>query len=147
MEGWTTAEEDALAALAGTMPAPEIAGALGRSERSVREKASRMGLSLRYRGGPVWCDGCATWRTEVDADGLCPVCRMRARTEAHRARYAEAVGEAGPRGDVAAREREDLARETRAANRWKKRVQRAREATGSNPRKPSAPAKRPSADD
>jgi len=144
MEGWTTAEEDALAALAGTVPPAEIAGVLGRSVGAVRVKASRMGVSLRYRQGPVWCDGCATWRTEVDADGLCPVCRMRERVAAHRERYAEAVAKADMEA-VKEREREELARETRAANRWKKRVQRAREQTGSNPRKPPTGGKRPPA--
>ena len=89
---WTAADERALARMAGEVPRREICRRLRRSKASVEAKAHRMGLSLRcYPWTLVWCDACATWRTEVDANGSCPVCEARRRLEAAEARCAEAL--------------------------------------------------------
>ena len=90
---WTASEERRLAEIAGTMPRREVAGALRRSNEAVRQKASRMGLSLRH-----WeprcaetCPACGMARTALRASGTCRPCELRAlvaRAESETAVYA-----------------------------------------------------------
>lgn len=72
--------------LAGTVSAAEIAGEMGRGVSAVRMKASRLGLPLSVQP-PVWCPACAAWRTSLDAQGRCPVCRMKGLADAMEARW------------------------------------------------------------
>ena len=83
---WTDDEVDALMEMAGSVPVAEIAERLGRSTACVVKKAGRLGVSVAIRGA-VWCPFCSTWRTSTDADGRCPVCRMRRLADAMEARW------------------------------------------------------------
>lgn len=76
---WTAAEERRLRELAGSAPLREIALELRRSNEAVRQRASRMGLSLRY-----WeprcratCPGCGMPRTGLMRSGVCRPCELR----------------------------------------------------------------------
>jgi len=89
---WTTGDVDYLIASAGEMPIVEIARTLKRSRAAVYSKAHELGLSVRcYVSTMEWCDQCATKRTELDADGRCPVCRLRAQLDAAEQRVAAAL--------------------------------------------------------
>lgn len=75
---WTTDELDRLRDMAGRLPRRDICRELRRSGEAVKTAAKRLGLSLRcYRAKLVWCDECAGWRSAIDKDGRCRVCRMR----------------------------------------------------------------------
>ena len=75
---WTTDEIDRLRDMAGRLPRRDICRELKRSSGAVKMAAKRLGLSLRCcRTRLVWCDECAGWRSAVDKDGRCRVCRMR----------------------------------------------------------------------
>lgn len=76
---WTSAEERRLRELAGSVPRREVAWLLKRSNESVRQKAKRMGLSLR-----CWeprcastCPRCGMARTEMGKSGACRPCELR----------------------------------------------------------------------
>lgn len=139
---WTVGEIEYLRDSTGTVPVRELCRHLRLKQSQVRKQASRMGVSLRYHDhGLVWCDTCAAWRTEIDADGRCPVCRLRHQTEGHQTRYREAVEQMTPAQrskhlhDEAIREqRAAEERERRGNDMWKQRVHRAREVTGTRPR-------------
>lgn len=56
-----------------------------------------MGLSLRCcRTRLVWCDECACWRSAIDLDGRCRVCRMREQLAGREAACAEALAAMTP---------------------------------------------------
>lgn len=75
---WTTRELKLLFEWAGHKPKREIAYELKRSPGAVQMQAKRYGISLRYwHSTLVWCDQCATYRTELDELGRCPICRER----------------------------------------------------------------------
>ena len=94
---WTTEELRILHDAAGRIPAASIARALGRPAGAVAKAAERQGLSLRCRVPRlVWCDECAKWRSHVDADGRCSVCRMRAQLQGREAACAEALAAMDP---------------------------------------------------
>lgn len=94
---WTTEEVRYLAEHAGKIPRREICRALRRSSMSVKKKAGSLGLSLRVPiWGMEWCPVCATWRTGINARGLCPVCQKRANIEAEEARCAEELAAMDP---------------------------------------------------
>jgi hypothetical protein len=79
-EAWTTADQRWLTDNAGKYPVSVLASQLGRSKAAVKSRACVLGLSLRYyRRELVWCDQCSKWRTALDANGLCPVCRKKQR--------------------------------------------------------------------
>lgn len=80
---WLPYEVAALEEWAGTVPTAEIAERLGRSVRSVDNKAKRLGVSLTCRWSLEWCHGCSCWRTSVDANtGECQVCNVRHKMQA-----------------------------------------------------------------
>lgn len=94
---WTTAEIDRLRDMAGRIPVREICRQLKRSRKSVEHAAARLGLSLRCcRTRLVWCDECATWRSALDRDGRCRVCRMREQLAGREAACAEALAAMTP---------------------------------------------------
>lgn len=76
---WTVAEERRLREMAGRVPRREIAWRLRRSNESVRQKAKRMGLSLR-----CWeprcaqtCPRCGMARAVMGKSGACRPCELR----------------------------------------------------------------------
>lgn len=76
---WTVAEERRLRELAGSVPRRELAWLLKRSNESVRQKAKRMGVSLRH-----WeprcaktCPRCGMARTAMGRSGVCRPCELR----------------------------------------------------------------------
>lgn len=76
---WTVAEERRLREMAGRVPRREIAWRLRRSNESVRQKAKRMGLSLR-----CWeprcaqtCPRCGMARERMGKSGACRPCELR----------------------------------------------------------------------
>lgn len=87
---WGDGDTDVLLELVGSARADEIAARLGRSVAAVRIKASRLGVSTSVQP-PVWCVRCAKWRTRLDANGRCPVCRMRAAADAMEDRWRNVV--------------------------------------------------------
>ncbi len=94
---WTTGDLAYLRANAGEIPLVEIARTLKRSRAAVYSKAHELGLSVRcYVSTLEWCDQCATKRTELDADGRCPVCRLRAQLDAAEQRVADALAAMPP---------------------------------------------------
>lgn len=94
---WTTDELDRLRDMAGRLPRRDICRELKRSRKSVEHAAARLGLSLRcYRARLVWCDECATWRSALDKDGRCRVCRMRGQLAGREAACAEALAAMTP---------------------------------------------------
>ena len=85
---WSTSDEAYLALNAGTTPMREMCRHLRRTNAAVRDHARQMrarGIDLPplrcHVTRLVWCDHCAAWRTSVDSDGRCPVCRTRAQLE------------------------------------------------------------------
>lgn len=89
-EPWTTADERYLVENAGKVPLPEMAKHLKRSQQAVRIRAGLLGVSVRcYTRKLVWCDQCATWRTALDDNGRCQICRLKGQLEAVEARIAE----------------------------------------------------------
>lgn len=95
---WTASEERRLAEIAGTMPRREVARALRRSNEAVRQKASRMGVSLRH-----WeprcsetCPVCGMARTGLRASGTCRPCELRALVARAESETAEAMERLGP---------------------------------------------------
>lgn len=74
---WKSGEIAFLEQKAGEIPLSHLARFLGRSERSVKMMAHRLGLSLRcVRWDLVWCSHCSSWRSAVDIQtGRCRVCR------------------------------------------------------------------------
>jgi hypothetical protein len=147
---WTTEEERWLKENAGSIPIRDVCQHLHRSRSSVESKAHRMELSLRhYEADMVWCDTCSTWRTEVDADGRCPVCKLRHQSEGRKDDYRTALDAMTPaqrarhlHNEAAREQKLQQQREKRAYNAWKKRVERAREVTGTNPRKSQTNARK-----
>lgn len=80
---WLPYEVAALKEWAGTVPTAEIAERLGRSVRSIDNKAASMALSLRCNWHLEWCHGCSCWRTSVDSiTGECQVCKVRHKMQA-----------------------------------------------------------------
>lgn len=76
---WTVAEERRLRELAGSVPRREVAWALRRSNEAVRQKAKRMGVSLRF-----WrprcsqtCPRCGMARHSMGRSGACRPCELR----------------------------------------------------------------------
>lgn len=140
---WTTEDERWLKENAGSMSIRGICQHLRRSSSSVKHKAMRLGVSLRYYEAEMfWCDTCATWRTEIDKSGRCPVCKLRHQSEGHKENYLIALDAMTPAQrakhlhDQAVHEQELQQKlEKRAYDTWKKRVERARAVTGMNPRK------------
>lgn len=90
---WTTADTRYLANAAGKVPLRDICRHLKRSADAVKTRASRMGISLRVPvWGLVWCDECATWRTELSPmTGRCRVCDLKHATARHEAACAEVM--------------------------------------------------------
>lgn len=125
---WSTMEEAWLVEAAGTMDAGEIARRLKRSRHAVRQKAARLGVSLRWHdpvpAGLEWCDVCGKPRNHT-SDGECRVCRARRQLAA----LMEANAEARAESDAAERAIE------REKNRVKQDTARARAKTGTSPRK------------
>ena len=81
---WTTSEISYLRDNADKATLQELAVNLNRTEKAVANQASRLGISIRYNKTVlVWCDHCATWRTEVDGSGACPVCQLKTRLKWH----------------------------------------------------------------
>ena len=90
---WTVAEERRLREMAGRVPRREIALALRRSNEGVKQKAKRMGLSLR-----CWepacartCPRCGMARTAVRKSGMCRPCELRELVAKADADAAEAI--------------------------------------------------------
>lgn len=87
---WTSAEERRLREMAGRVPRRRIAWELKRGNEAVRQKAKRMGLSLR-----CWeprcaetCPRCGAARSRIRPCGACRPCELRdliARAEAETA--------------------------------------------------------------
>lgn len=76
---WTVAEERRLRELAGSVPRRQVAWALRRSNEAVRQKAKRMGVSLRH-----WeprcsetCPRCGMARRQMGRSGACRPCELR----------------------------------------------------------------------
>lgn len=76
---WTVAEERRLRELAGRVPRRQIAWELKRGNEAVRQKAKRMGLSLR-----CWeprcaqtCPRCGAARSRIRPCGTCRPCELR----------------------------------------------------------------------
>ena len=126
---WTARNIAFLAEHAGTMTVIEMADHLGCTVHAIYDEASRLRISLRMMPPLVWCDTCAKWRTEVDEDGRCPVCKLREQTEKRREAYQ--LEYERTRCQQAA----ETLDETRRYNVAKKQLQRLRERTGGNPRK------------
>lgn len=134
---WTSDELEALVGAAGQVPVHAIAVSTGRTVAAIRHKASVVGVSVRV-GGPVWCIGCSAWRTAVDEDGRCPVCRMRALADAMEERWrlepasdapsAVPMVKRPPMGVVRAEEAAEVERHRARYNAAKMRLSRARRA-------------------
>ena len=115
---WTASEERRLAELAGTVPRREVARLLRRSNESVRQKASRLGVSLRH-----WeprcsetCSACGAARTEIRPSGVCRPCELRAliaRADAETARAMELLDPADRAVYAATETRLESARDPR----------------------------------
>ena len=87
---WTTSDIRYLRENAGHVPIADLAKHLKRSQQAIRIRASMLGISIRcYRRTLVWCDQCATWRTALDADGRCPICRLRDQLQAVEGRISD----------------------------------------------------------
>ncbi|RDB63652.1 hypothetical protein [Eggerthella sinensis] len=94
---WTTDELERLRGMAGRLPVREVCRELKRSKGAVKMAASRLGLSLRCcRTRLVWCDECASWRSALDRDGRCRVCRMRSQLAGREAACAGALAAMTP---------------------------------------------------
>lgn len=95
---WTTDEIDRLRDMAGRLPRRDICRELKRSSGAVKMAAKRLGLSLRCcRTRLVWCDECAGWRSAVDKNGRCRVCRMREQLAGREAACVEVYASMTPR--------------------------------------------------
>ena len=72
-------EERRLAEWAGSLPLREICWRLRRSRESVKQKAKRMGLSLRHwePACATVCPGCGCARTRLGRGGVCRPCVFR----------------------------------------------------------------------
>lgn len=89
---------DRLRDMAGRLPRRDICRELKRSSGAVKMAAKRLGLSLRCcRTRLVWCDECAGWRSAVDKNGRCRVCRMREQLAGREAAYVEVYASMTPR--------------------------------------------------
>lgn len=89
-EPWTTSDEAYLRENAGIVPLRDMALHLKRSQSAVRIRASLLGVSVRcYERTLVWCDQCATWRTSLDGNGRCQICRLKGQLQAVEARIAD----------------------------------------------------------
>lgn len=125
---WSTSDEAWLVEAAGTMDAGEIARRLKRSRHAVRQKAARLGVSLRWRdpvpAGLEWCDVCGKPRNHTP-DGECRVCRARGQLAALRDANAEARAESDAMERAIEREK----------NRVKRDTSRVRAKAGTSPRK------------
>ena len=87
---WTTSDIRYLRENAGHVPIAELARHLKRSQQAIRSRACILGVSIRcYRRTMVWCDQCATWRTALDSDGRCPICRLRDQLQAVEGRISD----------------------------------------------------------
>lgn len=96
---WSVREERDLAEMAGRVPVREICWRLKRSREAVKQKAKRMGLSLR-----CWeptcaeiCPACGMARTELRRGGTCRPCELRALIARADAETAEAMRLLPPR--------------------------------------------------
>ena len=90
---WTVSEERRLAEWAGALPLREICWRLRRSRESVKQKAKRMGLSLRHwePACSTVCPGCGCARTRLGRGGVCRPCELRALVRRADAETAEAM--------------------------------------------------------
>lgn len=89
---WTTEEIASLIDMAGRLSKREICRQLRRSSASVKTMACRLDISLRcYKARLVWCDECATYRSHLDADGRCRICRMRDQLQGREAACADVM--------------------------------------------------------
>ena len=87
---WATSDIRYLRENAGHVPIAELARHLKRSQQAIRSRACILGVSIRcYRRTRVWCDQCATWRTALDSDGRCPICRLRDQLQAVEGRISD----------------------------------------------------------
>lgn len=95
---WTSSEERYLRQHRADGPRL-LAHALGRTEGAVKEKASRLGVSLRRRPGPGdTCPRCGVHEVRAEArnaarEGLCPTCYKRLLAHNLRERKAEQAAE------------------------------------------------------
>ncbi|ACV23646.1 Uncharacterised protein [Slackia heliotrinireducens] len=79
-----------LARLAGVRSVDSMAQWFGKTPEQVDEAAYRLGLDVSMECQDLlWCDECATWRTELNESGRCKVCNERAKTERERQWIAE----------------------------------------------------------
>ena len=82
---WRSGEVAFLQEKAGEIPLSQIARFLGRSERSVKMMAHRLGLSLRCaRWDLAWCPRCASWRSAVAGCARCTSAQRGAAANASR---------------------------------------------------------------
>lgn len=81
---WTLHDVAYLEQQAGRVPISELAYVLQRSPEAVKQKAKKLGISLRVDSWRLgWCSGCSTWRTRADPKtGVCPVCTVRMKLQA-----------------------------------------------------------------
>lgn len=95
LRAWTTEEERFIANRAGIMTVRDMARVLGRTEESIRVRATRMRKegrlekSLRTVGESDFvsyleeCCECHQLRSSVDKSGICPVCKKREQLESN----------------------------------------------------------------
>jgi hypothetical protein len=140
---WTTTDEHYLIEQAGKVPVRDICRHLKRTYGSVRRKASRLGVSVKYyQQKLVWCDHCAAWRTTTDKDGLCPVCKLRRANDGHYERNVDARSQLTDSQVRQIEEKEAQEEQRKLSKRLKQEgdrvkqdTQRIRSVLGTNPRK------------
>lgn len=99
---WTTADEAALAELAGTVPVREICARLRRSRHAVYKKAQELrkrGLDVQLRTLPsadAVCPSCGNTSALIGRDGICEPCVRRRQLERIEARTAALMAELPP---------------------------------------------------
>lgn len=87
----TTDQVKTLAKMAGYSSIAEIAAEIGATEAETEQAAIQLGINLDVR--LVWCTRCATWRTDIDGDGRCKVCRLQERVARSYKRLTEVYAE------------------------------------------------------
>lgn len=94
---WSPEDVCHLAEWAGTRTVEAMAWTLGKTPEQVDNAAFLLDLDTAMKCPDLeWCVECAAWRTQLNADGRCPVCRLRASINAEAARIADAISSLTP---------------------------------------------------
>lgn len=116
LRDWTLRESLLVRDLAPFEPVGEIARMLGRHPADVYIEAARLMLKRpRPKRRLLWCSRCCAWRTGLDRNGECPVCRERSIAQRNEARIAALLAKLPPE-EVATYARTDAIRQSRAAD-------------------------------